>query len=52
MSAVTMGGSDAVKASQTNAVAGSKQQLKGSSNGKALDGARKQAASPVDGQNR
>lgn len=31
---------------------GAKQQFKSSNTGKALDGARKQAASPVDGQNR
>ena len=44
MSAAIM---DGVKASAANNVGGSKQHSKGS-----LDGARKQAMSPVDGQNR
>lgn len=54
MSAATMNGSDAVKAtSSASSAASSKQQVKGgSSSGKALEGARKQAASPLDSQNK
>ncbi|KAK5171388.1 poly(A)-binding protein binding protein [Saxophila tyrrhenica] len=54
MSAAAMSGSDAVKAtSSTQPAASSKPQAKSnSSSGKAMDGARKQTASPVDGQNR
>ena len=48
MSAATMSGPDGVKANS----AAAKPQLKSNSSGKALDGARKQAGSPVDGQNR
>ena len=50
MSAATMSGTDAVKGVNAS---GSKQSLKSSSSGKALDSARKQAASPPsEGQNR
>ncbi|KAK5110100.1 hypothetical protein LTR62_006234 [Meristemomyces frigidus] len=52
MSTVTANGSDASRSSSTNSSA-PKQSFKGGSNAaKALDGARKQNGSPVDGQNR
>ena len=47
-----MSGSESVKTNPTGGVGGSKQPLKSSNSGKALDGARKQAASPVEGQKR
>lgn len=50
MSAATMSGADAVKGVSAS---GSKPSLKSSNSGKALDTARKQAASPpAEGQNR
>jgi hypothetical protein len=48
MSTATANGDAGLK----GAAASSKQQFKPSAGGKALDGARKQAGSPVDGQNR
>jgi hypothetical protein len=45
-----MNGGDSVKPAANNAPAGNKSQLKSNTTGKALDGARKQAGSPVDGQ--
>jgi hypothetical protein len=48
MSAATMNGGDGVK----SAASTSKPQLKSNVGGKALDNTRKQAASPVDGQNK
>ncbi|KAI5360329.1 putative LsmAD domain, ataxin 2, SM domain-containing protein [Septoria linicola] len=53
MSAATMNGSDAGKSTPANnAAGGSKQQLKSSVTGKALASTRKQAGSPIDGQNK
>ncbi|CAK4027913.1 Hypothetical predicted protein [Lecanosticta acicola] len=50
MSAPSLNGGDAAKSTSTSAT--SKPQLRSSASGKALDGARKQAASPVDGQSK
>lgn len=52
MSTAAVSGAEAVKGPSAGNMGGSKQSTKGSAGGKALDGARKQAASPVDGQNR
>lgn len=52
MSAATTNGGDAVKSSASNTAGGSKPQLKSNVSGKALDNTRKQAGSPIDGQNK
>lgn len=49
MSAPSLNGGDAAKA---NAASSTKHQLRTTASGKSLDGARKQAASPVDGQSK
>lgn len=50
MSAATMSSADAVKSTAASVGAAAKQQMKRSNSGKGLDAARKQNASPVDGQ--
>ncbi|KAK3671845.1 poly(A)-binding protein binding protein [Recurvomyces mirabilis] len=52
MSAAAVNGSDANRSSSTNSPAPKQQFKSGTNAGKALDGARKQNGSPVDGQNR
>lgn len=50
MSATTMSGSEAVKANNASGTGAAKAPTKTTSNGKALEGARKLAASPTEGQ--